>query len=109
MGEYEERIAKLPTPERERMEARRKKFDKKIDTNKKVSLKSDKSDGDVNFDVKKRNNRASADPDLDKDEDRRSRSPVRRNVTDLRVALHKKRKAQEKENGGQKLKKVDLK
>ena len=105
--EYEERIAKLPTPERERMEARRKKFDKKIDPNKKISLKSDKAEEEVNFDVRKRINRASADPD--KGDDRRSRSPVRKNVTDLRVALHKKRKAQEGDNNaGQKVKKVDL-
>lgn len=105
--EYEERIAKLPTPERERMEARRKKFDKKIDPNKKISLKSDKAEEEVSFDVRKRINRASADPD--KGDDRRSRSPVRKNVTDLRVALHKKRKAQEGDNdSGQKVKKVDL-
>lgn len=88
------------------MEARRKKFDKKIDPNKKISLKSDKAE-EVSFDVRKRINRASADPD--KSDDRRSRSPVRKNVTDLRVALHKKRKAQEGENDtGQKVKKVDL-
>ena len=105
--EYEERIAKLPSPERERMEARRKKFDKKIDTNKKISLKSDKTEDEVKFDVRKRINRASADPD--KDDDRRSRSPVRKNVTDLRVALHKKRKAQEGDNDvGQKGKKANL-
>merc|ERR1712110_919530 len=56
---------------------------------------------------KRINNRASADPD--KGDVRRSRSPVRKNVTDLRVALHKKRKAQEGDNNaGQKVKKVDL-
>merc|ERR1719422_2145626 len=87
--EYEERMAKLPTPERERMEARRKKFEKKIDTNKKISLKSDKSgDGGVDFEVKKRGNKE----DDVKDDDEDS-PPVRRNVTDLRVQLHKKRKA----------------
>ena len=105
--EYEERIAKLPSPERERMEARRKKFDKKIDTNKKISLKSDKAEDEVKFDVRKRINRASADPD--KDDDRRSRSPIRKNVTDLRVALHKKRKAQDGDNDvGQRGKKTNL-
>merc|ERR1712029_428195 len=56
--EYEERISKLSTPERERMEARRKKFEKKIDTNKKISLKSDKGgDERVDFEVKKRGNK----------------------------------------------------
>ena len=91
--EYEERLAKLPSPERERMEARRRKFEKKIDTNKKISLKKDKSDGDINFDLKKRNNKASADRDVKEDS-----PPVKRNVTDLRVQLHKKkRKAQDGE------------
>ena len=40
------------------MEARRKKFEKKIDTNKKISLKSDKGgDERVDFEVKKRGNK----------------------------------------------------
>merc|ERR1712079_695374 len=75
------------------MEARRRKFEKKIDTNKKISLKKDKSDGDINFDLKKRNNKSSADRDVKEDS-----PPVKRNVTDLRVQLHKKkRKAQDGE------------
>merc|ERR1719422_2672444 len=87
--EYEERMAKLPTPERERMEARRKKFEKKIDTNKKISLKSDKGgDERVDFEVKKRGNKDNDDGVKDDNS-----PPVRRNVTDLRVQLHKKRKA----------------
>merc|ERR1712218_332938 len=56
------------------MEARRRKFEKKIDTNKKISLKKDKSDGDINFDLKKRNNKASADRDVKDDS-----PPVKRN------------------------------
>jgi len=94
--EYEERISKLSTPERERMEARRKKFEKKIDTNKKISLKSDKADDEVNFEIKRRN-RDSVDSGDNENNGEDKSPPVRRNVTDLRVQLHKKRKAQETE------------
>merc|ERR1719342_263865 len=94
--EYEERISKLSTPERERMEARRKKFEKKIDTNKKISLKSDKAEEEVNFEIKRRNRDSGDSGDNEKNGGDKS-PPVRRNVTDLRVQLHKKRKAQETE------------
>lgn len=52
-------------------------------------LKSDKAEDEVQFDVRKRLNRASADPD--KDDDLRSRSPIRKNAPQTGVALYKKK------------------
>ena len=105
--EREERLAKLPTPEREMMEARRKKFEKKIDGSKKISLKSVKTEEDVNFGIKKRGDRDSVDRRGDRDSVDRLKdedpAPVRRNVTDLRVQLHKKKKAQEPVKAGGRL------
>ena len=94
--EYEDRLAKLPTPEREMMEARRKKFEKKVEGSKKISLKSVKTEEEpVNFDIKKRGSRDSEDRENKAKVDDDKSPGSRRNVTDLRVQLHKKKKASE--------------
>lgn len=93
--EYEERMAKLPTPDREMMEARRKKFEKKIDVSKKISLKSDKTEEpDLRLDIRRR---SGGHKDNEKHPEPKADSPPRKRVTDLRVQLHKKRKAHDGE------------
>ena len=93
--EYEERMAKLPTPDREMMEARRKKFEKKIDVSKKISLKSDKTEEpDLRLDIRRR---SGGHKDNEKHSEPKADSPPRKRVTDLRVQLHKKRKAHDGE------------
>lgn len=94
--EYENRVAMLPTPEREMMEARRKKFEKKIDVSKKISLKSEKTEElDLRLDIRRR---ISGGKDVDNQAGPEAESPQpRKRVTDLRVQLHKKRKAQDGE------------
>ena len=91
--EYEDKMSRLPTPEREMMEARRKKFEKKIDVSKKISLKSEKTeDPDLRLDIKRRIGGAK---DNERQQEAEAESPPRKRVTDLRVQLHKKRKAQD--------------
>ena len=93
--EYEERMAKLGTPEREMMEARRKKFEKKIDVSKKISLKSEKAEEpDLRLDIRRR---IGGFKDNEKQPEPEAESPPRKRVTDLRVQLHKKRKAHDGE------------
>lgn len=111
--EYEERLQKLPSQDREILEARRKKFEKKVDINstepKKISLKSDKPETQTKrervdrFESKSEDDELNADigDTLDMfDEQKKSAKvvnendpPARKNVTDLRVQLHKKRQA----------------
>eukprot|EP00092_Neocalanus_flemingeri_P025905 GFUD01028072.1.p1 GENE.GFUD01028072.1~~GFUD01028072.1.p1 ORF type:complete len:945 (-),score=288.83 GFUD01028072.1:723-3557(-) len=110
--DYEERLKKLPTADREVLEARRKKFEKKVDISsaepKKISLKSDKAEAQTsrtdNFESNSLDDELNADigDTLDMFDDQQKPSkvsvnekdpPVRKNVTDLRVQLHKKRQA----------------
>merc|ERR1719318_1236791 len=111
--EYEDRLQKLPSQDREILEARRKKFEKKVDINstepKKISLKSDKPETHIKrervdrFESKSEDDELNADigDTLDMfDEQQKSAKavngndpPARKNVTDLRVQLHKKRQA----------------
>ena len=89
--EYEERLSKMPTPEREMMEARRKKFEKKIDVSKKISLKSEKGeDPELRLEIRRRSGGAK-----EVERQQESEAETRKRVTDLRVQLHKKRKAQD--------------
>merc|ERR1719397_1799390 len=91
--EYEERLKKLPTPERERLEARKKKFDKQIDVKaqpKKISLKTSKSELSLNTKSKKNGDSKPASSDSAVSV---AAEVKKSNVTDLRVQLHKKRKA----------------
>ena len=93
--EFEDRMAKLTTPEREMMEARRKKFEKKIDVSKKISLKSEKTEEpDMRLDIRRR---IGGHKDNEKQPKAEADSPPRKRVTDLRVQLHKKRKAHDGE------------
>lgn len=98
--EYNEKLAKLDSPERERLEARRKKFENKgevaVSKAKKISLKRDTDELDEE-DVrsrlsKKRPARSYQDDERD---DWGDGEDVRKanNVTDLRVQLHKKKQA----------------
>jgi len=110
--QYDERIKKLPTPDREILEARRKKFEKKVDISsaepKKISLKSDKPEAQTmrvdRFGSKSEEDELNADigDTLDMFDEKQKPSklsvtekdpPARKNVTDLRVQLHKKRQA----------------
>lgn len=110
--EYEERLKKLPTPDREILEARRRKFEKQGSVSsaesKKISLKSDKQETQAKrvgrFESKSEEDELTADigDTLDMFDDQQKISkgsvkenspPVRKNVTDLRVQLHKKRQA----------------
>ena len=106
--EYQKRLEKLPSQDREILEARRKKFEKTVDLNpkepKKISLKSDKSEVPAKrFDrvESKSEDELTADigDTLDMFDDHKNNSApqseptVRKNVTDLRVQLHKKRQA----------------
>jgi len=114
--EYQERLSKLPSPERERMEARRKKFQKavpEIEGSKKISLKSSTTEKPVHLDNNRNRKRIESHTDDDSfalnadigdtldmfDEEvgqsKENSPPQKKNVTDLRVQLHKKRQAQE--------------
>ena len=98
--EYKDRMAKLASPEREMMEARRKKFEKKIDVSKKISLKSEKTEEpDLRLDIRRR---IGGPKDNEKHQEPEADSPPRKRVTDLRVQLHKKRKAHDGEAGKKK-------
>merc|ERR1712025_1511789 len=106
--EYQERLKKLPSQDREILEARRKKFQKTVDLNptepKKISLKSEKSEvlskKQQRIEVKSEDElTADIGDTLDMFDDEVDNSsaqedhPTRKNVTDLRVQLHKKRQA----------------
>jgi len=106
--EYQERLKKLPSQDREILEARRKKFEKTVDLNptepKKISLKSEKSEVLSKKQLRvesKSEDELTADigDTLDMFDDELDNSsaqkdnPTRKNVTDLRVQLHKKRQA----------------
>merc|ERR1711915_187696 len=107
--EYQERLSKLPSPEREKMEARRKKFEKsvpEIEGTKKISLKSSTVEKDTSLDSNKALKRSEGSVDDDgfalnadigdtldmfEEVDQENAPPkARKNVTDLRVQLHKK-------------------
>jgi len=103
--EYQKRLKKLPSQDREILEARRKKFEKTVDLNpkesKKISLKSEGSTKRLDRVESKSEDELTADigDTLDMFDDPQNNSSVqkeptaRKNVTDLRVQLHKKRQA----------------
>jgi len=108
--DYQEKLQKLPSKDRIILEARRKKFEKKVSINstepKKISLKSDKAETQTKrvdrFESKSEDElNADIGDTLDMFDDKQNSNgavnendpPVRKNVTDLRVQLHKKRQA----------------
>lgn len=134
--DYKERLSKLPTPEREVMEARRMKFLKGVgvDGTKKISLKSSKveikstkmeiepknmietksayervkkqsmaeDEDELNADIGDTLDMFDDEIGLNKSSAKENSPPqVMKNVTDLRVQLHKKRRAQETKEGVQ--------
>lgn len=93
--EYEERLQKLPSPDRHVLEARRKKFESKGEINiaesKKISLKSEKKSLKMNDDISEDELNADIGDTLDMFDDQSFNKGGKSNVTDLRVQLHKKR------------------
>jgi len=98
--EYEERLQKLPSPDRHVLEARRKKFESKGEINiaesKKISLKSEKKSLKRNDDISEDELNADIGDTLDMFDDPSFNKGGKANVTDLRVQLHKKRQGVER-------------
>merc|ERR1711935_349882 len=101
--EAEEKFKKLPTPEREKILQRRKKFEGNMPVKpvaKKISLKRAAADPDDNLDDNDTEEKSEKEKSMPPAKNRRqankaSNEPQAKVVTDLRVHLHKKSRLQQ--------------